>query len=233
MNKHIYITAFTLFLLSGCGALEQKEYPENRSITTGMFNHSGKKTSRQKLDSLISSHLDKSLITSDTDKNIFPVTGNILIINTLSISDTTSLDAIVSDLENNNKIKNVSRINLPSVPAPEDIRLLSAKNGARYAMVINEFSNNYQYHNAWTIPSVLGFGIPYFFLDTQTIIYLCKIEVSIIDAEDSLLLLNESVSTEAQGKATKSDSGIASHKLKEEAMTSGIKSLQPVLSKYI
>lgn len=233
MNKNLCISTLTILLLSGCGALEHKAYPEDKSITTGMLNHSEKKTSRQKLDSIISSHLDSTAASPKPDSNIFPASGNILIINTLAISDTGALNEIINRLENNEKITNVMRINLPAVPAIEDIRLISAKNGARYAMIINEFSNNYQYHNAWTIPSVLGLGIPYFFLDTQTIIYLSKVEASVLDVENNLLLLNESVSANAEGKATRSGSGVMSHKLKEDAMTSGMKSLQTVLAKDI
>lgn len=233
MYKILILSILALFLINGCGALEHKTYPDDKTITSGMLDHAGKKTSKQKLDSMISSQLDNTTGTAKIGNNLFPFPGNILLINTLAIEDTEALDNIVTTLDKNEKITSVIRIHLPATPSIDDIRLMSAKNGARYAIVFNEFSNHYQYHNAWTIPSVLGLGIPYFFLDTQTIIYLSKIEVSIFDVEANTLLLNESITANTEGEATKSDSGVKSHELKMKAITRGTKSLKIILARYI
>ena len=90
------------------------------------------------------------------------------------------------------------------------------------ADLFNSFSNVYRYHNAWTIPTILGFGIPYFFLDTQTIKVFAKIEYSLIDIKENVILSNESVTAESEGKAILPESGIVQFKMTNEAIAEGV-----------
>jgi hypothetical protein len=102
---------------------------------------------------------------------------------------------------------------------------MGARQQAQYVLILNSFSNAYRYHNAWTIPTILGAGLPYFFLDTQTIKVYAKIEYSLIDIKNSVILSNESVTTEAQSKSTLPESGIEQFKTKNLAISKGFSKL--------
>jgi len=233
MNKVIFILAASL-LLHGCGALEAKHYPEDKTVTTALFPFKSHNMSKRKLNDKVNRLLDTSSAgNSDGVNSVFPEAGHLFIINTIPFAESTTLDQLITSLSDNPKITGISRINMPTVPDIKQIRLLSATHGARYALLINEFANNYQYHNAWTIPSVLGLGIPYFFLDTQTVMYFSKIEATVIDVEQETMLLNESATAKTQGKSTMPDSGLLAHQLKQQALSEGIKVLHKKLTSYL
>lgn len=233
MNKYIFILIASI-ILNGCGALETKHYPENETVTSSLFPARSHNMSKRTFNDKISQLLE-TRTTGNFDKadSIFPDKGHLFIINTIPFSESTTLDQIIASLSDNSKVTGISRINMPTMPDIKQIRLLSAKHGARYALLINEFSNNYQYHNAWTIPSVLGLGIPYFFLDTQTVMYFSKMELTVIDIEQETMLLNESATAKAEGASTRADSGLLAHQLKQQALSEGIKSLHKKLTTYL
>jgi hypothetical protein len=189
-----------------------------------------KRTLNDKINQLLET---RTAGNSGKASSIFPDEGHLFIINTIPFSESSTLDQLIASLSEHPKVTGISRINMPAMPDIKQIRLLSAKHGARYALLINEFSNNYQYHNAWTIPSVLGLGIPYFFLDTQTVMYFSKLEATVVDIEQETMLLNESATAKTRGKSTLADSGMLVHQLKQQALSEGIKSLHKKLATYL
>ena len=230
MKKTLVILFYTLFI-HGCGALETKSYPENQSITRTLELSGGSQTMSSRM---VERKVDELLQNSNQHpkQNLFPEKVRLFIINTVNLSDNTLVDNIIHALENNTNMTSVSRINTQSSPDIKQIRLLSAKHGARYTLLITEYANNYQYHNAWTIPSALGLGIPYFFLDTQTVMYLSKIEATIVDIDQQVILLNESATAKKEGKSTLPDSGLLTYDLKQQALTDGVNKLHDKLMHY-
>ena len=232
--KLLLFVILASLVLHGCGALEAKRFPDDETVTRSLFpakSHSlSKKTFNSKISQLLENNSDKG---PHKVVGIFSEIGHLFVINTVPFADHRALDQLMDVLRDNPNISSISRVNIPTLPNIKEIRLLSAKHGARYTLLINEFANNYQYHNAWTIPSVLGLGIPYFFLDTQTVMYFSKLEATVIDIENNMMLLNESATASTRGKSTLPDSGILTGQLKQQALSDGMKSLHKKLANYL
>lgn len=102
---------------------------------------------------------------------------------------------------------------------------MGARQQAKYVLLLNSFSNVYRYHNAWTVPTILGLGLPYFYLDTQTIKVFSKVEYSLIDIKENIILSNESVTSDAEGDAILPESGIVQYQLTNGAIGEGVRKL--------
>jgi hypothetical protein len=231
MMKRSRVVCFLLFvLLAACGALEPKFYPEKETITSTLF-PSGREEKNdpeleKKLEALLSGKVEQVPTLSTNNRTLIPEKGKLLIINNLSGIDTQFLDELKEAIQKKDSvITETESIAVSSLPNLPTLRLMGARQIAKYVLVLNSFSNVYRYHNGWTIPTVLGFGIPYFFLDTQTIKVFAKVEYSLIDIKENVILSNESVTSEAESKAILPESGIVQFKVVNEAISEGMKRL--------
>lgn len=233
MIKASAIVAITI-CISACGALETKRFPDEKSLAGELFPGNTKGINERRISSQVSRLLErKSADGTGLAPGIFSEKGKIFLINTIQQSATEDLDKFAGLLEKASNITGVSRLNMPSTPDLKTLRLLSAEHGARYAVIVSEFSNEYQYHNAWTIPSVLGLGIPYFFLDTQTLLCFSKLEITIVDVERNIMLLNESATAHSESSSKIQDAGLAGFQLKQQTIRQGMNTLQQKLTHYL
>ncbi len=219
-----------IMTLSACGALEPKFFPEKQTITSTLFPSDREKKSdpefEKKLEELLAGQVTGTSPVTLTKKALIPENGKLLIINNLTGVDTHFFDNFKEEiLEKTSNITDVEIIAVSSLPNLSTLRLMGARQRANYVLILNSFSNVYRYHNGWTVPTVLGLGIPYFFLETQTIRVFAKIEYSLIDIKDNIILSNESVTAEAESKAILPESGIVQFKTTNGAIAEGIKRL--------
>jgi hypothetical protein len=237
MKYITHITVFTLLIiLSGCGALEPKYYPEKQTITSTLFPSDKEEKNdpefEQKVIALLEGKAEGnekasgSTGVTPSKKKLAIDKGKLLIINNLTGVDTQFLDDLKEAiLTKSSAFTEVEYIGVSSLPNLQTLRLMGARQQAKYVLILNSFSNVYRYHNAWTIPTIFGLGIPYFFLDTQTIKVFAKIEYSLIDIKENVILSNESVTAETEGKAILPESGIVQYKITNEAISTGVKQL--------
>ncbi len=176
------------------------------------------------MEALLSGKVEQVHTLSTNNRTLIPEKGKLLIINNLSGIDTQFLDELKEAIQKKDsaitETESIAVSSLPNLPTP---RLMGARQRAKYVLVLNSFSNVYRYHHGWTIPTVLGFGIPYFFLDTQTIKIFAKVEYSLIDIKENVILSNESVTSETESKAILPESGIVQFKVANEAISEGMK----------
>lgn len=225
INKLVPLLVMTL---SACGALEPKFYPEKQTITSTLF-PSGSEKKRDpefetKLEELLAGQVGgMTTPLASTKKTLIPDKGKLLIINNLTGVDTSFFDKFKDDIQGKtSNFTDVEIIAVSSLPDLSTLRLMGARQRAKYVLILNSFSNVYRYHNGWTVPTVLGFGIPYFFLETQTIKVFAKIEYSLIDIKENVILSNESVTAEAGSKAILPESGIVQFKVTNGAIAEGV-----------
>lgn len=216
--------------LSACGALEPKFFPEKQTITSTLFPSDIEKKSdpefENKLEELLTGQVAGASPLPSIKKTLIPDNGKLLIINNLTGIDTSFFDKFKEEIQKKtSNITDVEIIAVSSLPNLSTLRLMGARQRAKYVLILNSFSNVYRYHNGWTVPTVLGLGIPYFFLETQTIKVFAKIEYSLIDIKDNVILSNESVTAEAESKAILPESGIVQFKTTNGAIAEGIKRL--------
>ena len=230
-----YTILLTAIILSGCGALEPKFYPQKQTIISTLFPSDQKEKSDPELElriqNLLSGKKDAGKMDEYSgkyeEKNKFSFDGGkLLIINSLTSINTELLVELKKRIkQKKTNISNVEFIAVSSLPNLSTLRLMGARQGAKYVLVFNSFSNVYRYHNGWTIPTVLGLGIPYFFLDTQTIKIFAKTEYSLIDIKENVVLSNESVTTTGGSKAILPESGIVQFEVTNKAIEDGFKKL--------
>lgn len=230
MKKIKGVVLLWLVTLSACGALEPKFYPEKETITSTLFPSGQEEKSdpelERKVETLLSGQDNEAPTLVPLKKTLLPEKGKLLIINSLTGVDTQFLDELKQDIQKKNSaIIEVQIIAVASLPNLPTLRLMGARQRAQYVLLLNSFSNVYRYHNGWTIPTILGLGAPYFFLDTQTIKIFAKVEYSLIDIKENVILSNESVTAEAESKAILPESGIVQFKTTNKAIAEGIKRL--------
>lgn len=218
-------------LFSSCGALEPKFYPENKTITSTLFpsdkDEKNDPEFEKKLDMLLSGHEAGISQKTSMKSSFFIEKGKLLIINNLTGIDTVFFDEFKQEIQKKeNNLTQVEVIAVSSLPNLSTLRLMGARQQARYVLVLNSFSNVYRYHNGWTIPTIFGMGMPYFFLETQTIKIFTKVEYSLIDIKENVILSNESVTSEAESKAILPESGIVQYKITNGAVFEGAKKLK-------
>ena len=219
-----------MLTLSACGALEPKFFPEKQTITSTLFPSNTEKKSdpefESKLEELLTGQVAGASQVVSSKKTLIQDSGKLLIINNLTGIDTGFFDEFKEEIQKKaSNITDVEIIAVSSLPNLSTLRLMGARQRAKYVLILNSFSNVYRYHNGWTVPTVLGLGIPYFFLETQTIKVFAKIEYSLIDIKENVILSNESVTAEAESKAVLPESGIVQFKTTNGAIAQGIKRL--------
>jgi len=234
MKRHIWVCIIILPVLSGCGALEPKYYPDRETITSKLFPTTRDDKTDQEFEKKISQLLsgdvkdnNNGLSQYSTEKkNLFTEKGRLLVVNNLSGVDSKYIEELKEGaLKKNNNLTDVEAVAISTIPNLQTLRLMGARQRARYVLVLNSFSNTYRYHNAWTIPTLIGMGVPYFFLETQTIKIFAKVEYSLIDIKENVILSNESVTSEAESKAILPESGIVEFKTTNTAITDGMRRL--------
>lgn len=217
--------------LSACGALEPKFYPENRTITSTLFPSEKEDKSdpefEQKISDLLSGKTTATTPKTSVKEALFNEKGKLLIINNLTGVDTALFDTFKADiLKKQSNVTSIEVIAVSSLPNLSTLRLMGARQQAQYVLILNSFSNVYRYHNAWTIPTIFGLGMPYFFLETQTIKVFTKVEYSLIDIRENVILSNESVTSESESKAILPESGIVQYKITNQAIAEGASRLR-------
>lgn len=230
MRSTIRLIPLLVILLSACGALEPKFYPENQTITSTLFPSDREEKSNpefeKKLEALLAGHTVATPSLTESRGSLFADKGKLLIINNLTGIDTTFFDEFKTEIQKkDSNITHVEVIAVSALPNLSTLRLMGARQQAKYVLILNSFSNVYRYHNAWTIPTVLGLGMPYFFLDTQTIKVFSKVEYSLIDIKENVILSNESVTAETESKAILPESGIVQYKITNKAIAEGAEKL--------
>lgn len=220
------IVVFIILLLSACGALEPKFYPQEKTITSTLFPSNREEKNdpefERKVQLMLSGNKDELARISTPKDSLITDKGKLLIVNSLTGLDTSLLDEFKQSIyQQSTNIVDVEYIAVSSLPALNTLRLMGARQGAKYVLILNSFSNVYRYHNAWTIPTIFGLGLPYFFLDTQTIKVFAKIEYSLLDIKENVILSNESVTTEAESKAVLPESGIEQFITTNKAIAEG------------
>ena len=217
-----------IFLLSSCeyiGALKPKFYPENQSIVTSLIPSAPNLPKGQEFEQKLAQLMRESQSGQNESTNILPVPGKILVLNTVSTLDSEILDDIKRVLLENPKATAVEVSTLQKLPKLRTLRYMGARQGAKYVLLLNAFSNAYQYYNEWTIPTIMGLGIPIFFFNTQTIVHFTKVEAALIDIEENIILLNEAATAQAEGTSTLPKSGVLKYQKKIEAVQAGTVSL--------
>lgn len=229
MHFSTLIAAVALALLAGCGALEPKYFPDKKTITSTLFPTTGEEQQNPeveaRIEALFTSGVEPSTEKERPRNSLLPPTSRVLIVSSLTGIDTALIDHFSKQITATEKGRSVESIMVSSLPNLHTIRIMGARQKAQYVLILNSFSNVYRYHNAMTIPTVLGIGIPYFFLETQTIRVFAKVEYSLIDIRNNIILSNESVTTEVQGKAILPESGIVQYQLENQAISSGVEAL--------
>ena len=228
-----YLILLPALILYGCGALQPKFYPQQRTIISTLF----PSEKREKIDPEFEKrlqelfagnkeiHFKESYKNQQKKKFLFDK-SKLLIINSLTGLDTDLLVELKKQIrEKNTVLSGVEFIAVSSLPNLSTLRLMGARQGAQYVLILNSFSNAYRYHNAWTVPAILGLGIPYFFLDTQTIKIFAKVEYSLIDIKENIVLSNDSVTTKGESNAILPESGIVQFETENESIERGFKKL--------
>jgi len=227
----ILVFAIISFMFSACGALEPKFYPENKTITSTLFPSDKEDKNdpeiEKKIDDLLSGKTAAITPKTSVKTTLFNENGKLLVINNLTGIDTGLLDQFKSDIQKKeSNITGIEIIAVSSLPNLATLRLMGARQQAKYVLILNSFSNVYRYHNAWTIPTIFGLGMPYFFLETQTIKVFTKVEYSLIDIKENVILSNESVTSDAESRAILPESGIVQYKITNSAIAEGAEKLK-------
>jgi hypothetical protein len=227
----VLLFAALAFLLSACGALEPKFYPENRTITSTLFPSDKEDKNdpefERKIDDLLSGKTAGTTPKTVVKSSLFNEKGKLLVINNLTGVDTALFDEFKADIrKKESNVTDIEVIAVSSLPNLATLRLMGARQQAKFVLILNSFSNVYRYHNAWTIPTIFGLGMPYFFLETQTIKVFTKVEYSLIDIKENVILSNESVTSEAESRAILPESGIVQYRITNGAIAEGAKKLK-------
>lgn len=221
-----------LALVASCGALEPKFYPESQTITSTLFPSNRQEETNREFEEKVRTLLKGEVALKGAEtapaprQALFPGPGKLLVVNNLRGVDSEYFAGFKEKiLAASPNLHGVEVISVSSLPNLHTLRLMGARQQAKYVLILNSFSNVYQYHNGWTIPTVMLFGLPYFFLDTQTIRVFSKIEYSLIDIEENIILSNESVTAEGADKAILPESGIVQFKTTNAVISEGMERL--------
>lgn len=231
----------TAFLLASCGALEPKYYPENQTIMSTFF----PTENEAEVDPVFEQKVENLLVGKDItgtktvmrtpqkpsnpNKVRVPKQGSLLIINALPSIDSNNLKPIMDHLRTNSSFEDVQMAGVSELPSLRRVRLMAARQRADFVLLINAFTNEYNYFNSWTLGvfATAGFGIFYF--PNETVQTFVKVEYSLLDVHNNIIVANDSAMGDAMTRSTLPESGVAQYRMKKQATLLAVNRLTPLV----
>jgi len=228
-------------LLGGCGMLAPKYFPANQTIlSTIQISH----------DDLIDQELEQRIATlflgedltpeerarleqmeasgdaiAGGGRMIFPRPGRVLFINALPGVDSNHVKPLSEALMENPMVLDVQVTSVGQIPSLANLRLMAARQRSRYIVLLNAYNNEYRYANLWTVPAFLTLGIGFFGMPSESIWVFSKVEYSVLDVIENLVIQNDSSTGEAYTRATLPESGVEGHRMRISAMEAALERL--------
>ena len=223
-----------LLVLGGCGALEPKYFPTDRTITSTFFPSNRKAEFNEEFEARLKglyAEADAGAAAQrrpqesadDPDRIRITTPGRVMVVYTLAGVDTSQTDALKRRLQAHPMVTGVTLATLSSLPDLNTLRIMAARQKAEYALVLNAYSNVYVYHNAWTVPTIFTLGLGYFFLPTHTVKAFVKVEYSLLDVVNNVIMDNDAAMAEATDTTTLPESGVIQYKVANRAIAVALK----------